>query len=61
MKKRKGSASFSLGKKSDVEKVNKKHTGRFILNTLFIIFAAVVLVLCSDCIYDRSFYGVNYI
>ncbi len=43
MKKRKGSASFSLGKKSDVEKVNKKHTGRFILNTLFIIFAAVVL------------------
>ena len=43
MKKRKGSAQFTLGKKKASEEKKRKSLGRRLINTFIIIFAALVL------------------
>ncbi len=43
MKKRKGSAQFTLGKKKTSEEKKRKSLGRRIINTFIIVFAALVL------------------
>ena len=43
MKKRKGSAQFTLGKKKVSEEKKRKSLGRRIINTFIIVFAALVL------------------
>lgn len=43
MKKRKKSVEFSLGKKEKKKKISPKNVGKNIVNTIIIIFAAIVL------------------